>query len=354
MACPSSFKNVRVGFLYSAVQEVHMSSCQKPHLSYQQQLSLLKSRGLVITDSISAIKYLKTIGYYRLSGYWYSFREIDIQNKMSNHEHKRKDNFVKNTKFQDIISLYVFDRRLRILLLDAIERIEVSVRVEIAHLLGKHDIFAYLNPELLHGHFVKKQNKFTGKTEFEKWLSNLDQHIKRSNEEFVKHYKEKYGLPLPIWVAIELWDFGMLSKFYQGMRVNHKQEIAKRYGINNWQVMQSWLRCLNYIRNCVAHHGRLWNRNMVEYPKFPSYDELPHFNPLINNTRAHSRVYGVLCITLHLIKQINPDSSWKQRVAQLTDTFPTSESVSLSNMGFPENWKNHKIWDLEVSRELIT
>lgn len=321
-----------------------MSSFKKPHLTFSQQLDLLRSRGLIIDNPESAIEYLKNIGYYRLSGYWYPFREIQDQN--------RKDTFIKNTTFHNILDLYVFDRRLRILLLDALERIEVAIRVDIAHLIGKLDVFGYQNPELLHGHFVKKLNKVTGKTEFEKWMSTLNQHIKRSNEDFVKHYKAKYGLPLPIWVAVELWDFGMLSKFYMGMRIAHKQAIAQKYGINDWRVLQSWLRCLNYIRNCVAHHSRLWNRNMVEYPKFPSHDSIPSFNPLLNNKKAHSRIYGVLCITIHLMQHINPRSTWKSRMLQLIDTFPSAESIDTSKMGFPENWRNHKIWEVITSRKV--
>jgi abortive infection bacteriophage resistance protein len=71
-------------------------------------------------------------------------------------------------------------------------------------------------------------------------------------------------LPLPIWVSVELWEFGMLSTFYQGMSVVDKSVIAMKYGVPDWQVMQSWLRSLNFVRNVAAHHSRLWNKNLVD------------------------------------------------------------------------------------------
>jgi len=330
-----------------------MSSYNKPYLTFDQQLELLKSRGLEVTNHQTALMYLKRVGYYRLSGYWYPFREMIAPNELQHApiKHLRKDNFVINSKLQDVINLYIFDKKLRILLLDAIERIEVSVRVNIAYLLGKYDRFAYLNPELLHGHFVKKRDSRTGKTVYDKWLVNLEQLIGRSHEDFVKHYKEKYGLPLPIWVAIELWDFGMLSKFYQGMRVNDKLNISKQYGISDWRVMQSWLRTLNYIRNCVAHHNRLWNRNLLDRPKLPAYNEIISFNPLLTNKKTHTRIYVVLCIVSHLLQNISPKSSWNKRLFSLMETFPKTSVINISSMGFPEDWKHHNFWDNVMLRK---
>ncbi len=330
-----------------------MSRYAKPHLSIQQQISLLKDRGLTISNERSALKYLKHIGYYRLSGYWYPFREMIAANQLVGGIYQRKDSFIDGAKFQDVIDLYVFDKKLRMLLLDAIERIEVSVRNNIAHLLGQRDPFAHLNPAQLHGHFVKHKDPQSNNSAYNKWLSNLNTLINRSSEDFVNHYKEKYGFPFPIWVVIELWDFGMLSKFYQGMRVDDKLIVSQYYGIKDWRVMQSWLRCLNYIRNCAAHHNRIWNRNIVERPKLPKFDDIMSFNPILKNTEYHTRIYTIICILIHFVEHINPGSAWKHRVSQLIKTFPESKAINISSMGFPENWENHKIWDLELSKELI-
>lgn len=135
--------------------------------------------------------------------------------------------------------MYIFDKKLRLIVLDAVERIEVAVRVDVAYLLGEKDPFAYNNPLLLHGNFTKKINPETGITRYEEWLKKHGNLIKRSKEEFASHFRDKYGLPIPIWVAIELWDFRLLSTFYQGMTVRDKDVIAKKYSLFNNERISS-------------------------------------------------------------------------------------------------------------------
>jgi abortive infection bacteriophage resistance protein len=247
-------------------------------------------------------------------------------------------------RFQDAVALYVFDKKLRLHVLDAIERIEVAVRVDIAYLMGKKDTFAYTKPELLHGHFTKKVNPKTGKTKHEEWLLKHEFMISRSKEDFVEHFKNKYELPLPIWVAIELWDFGLLSMFYHGMTVADKTTIAKKYNVADWQVMESWLRCINYARNVAAHHNRLWNRNLIDQPKIPKKGKMPAFDSFIGHTEATSRIYILLCILAHFMQQICPRSSWATRVKTLIASFPNTEYFDIVHMGFPPDWMDHSFW----------
>lgn len=168
--------------------------------------------------------------------------------------------------------------------------------------------------------------------------------IKRSKEDFIAHYKAKYGLPLPIWVAIELWDFGLLSVFYKGMAVKDKTVIANKYNIPDWQIMESWLRSLNYVRNVVAHHSRLWNRNLIDQPKLAKLGAMPSFDSFLGNTQITSRVYVVLCILAHYMKIICPRSTWSMRVVDLMRSFPASDHVSIGDMGFPSDWEQQVFW----------
>jgi abortive infection bacteriophage resistance protein len=323
-----------------------MSTYKKPYLSFEAQLELLKNRGLEITNDAIALEYLRRIGYYRLSGYWYPFRNLitilDAQSKLIRPQ--REDTFMSGARFQDAVELYIFDKKLKLLILDAIERVEVAFRVDIAYLLGSRDCFAYENPSLLHGNFTKKINPKIGRTKHAEWLTKHNQLINRSKEDFVEHYKSKYGMPLPIWVAIELWDFGLLSTFYQGMTVVDKDNIASKYNIPNGQIMESWLRCLNYVRNVVAHHNRLWNRNLIDQPKLAKEGVMPDFDLLVGNSRATSRVYVVLCILAHFMKHVCPRSHWQRRVIYLIQSFPSTVHISVKDMGFPENWEQQRFW----------
>lgn len=320
-----------------------MSTYNKPYRTFEQQLNLLKSRGLEVTNDAMALEYLQRLGYYRLSGYWYPFRKL-IPNQLKPTRPQRFDEFMLGAKFQNAVELYVFDKKLRLLILDAIERVEVAFRVEIAYLLGEKDRFAYNNTSLLHGNFTKKIDPRTGKTKHQEWLIKHDHLISRSKEDFAEHYKIKYGLPLPIWVAIELWDFGLLSTFYKGMTVKDKAVIAAKYNIPDWQIMESWLRCLNYVRNVAAHHSRLWNRNLIDQPKLAKIGEMPTFDSYIGKTHIVSRVYIILCILAYFMQRVCPRSSWQVRLTDLMGSFPKAAHINLSDMGFPTDWEQHVFW----------
>lgn len=319
---------------------------KKPFLSFADQLQLLKERGLGMTDEVAALDYLRRIGYYRLSAYWYPFRKTSLQQDPASKQLTvvRGDDFNDGVRFQDALNLYVFDKRLRLLLLDAIERIEIAIRVDIAHLLGKHDPFAHTNPGLLHGNFTKKIDPKTGRTGYQEWIDKYNRLVARSKEDFVKHYRAKYGFPLPIWVAVELWDFGLLSTFYQGMAIGDKEIIAAKYGLSGWKTMASWLRTLNYVRNIAAHHSRLWNKNLVDQPKMPDVGDIPAFDLLIGKPDITSRVYVVFCILSHLMQSICPNSSWRSRLKEMIQDFPVVPKVSATDMGCPPDWRAHDFW----------
>ncbi|MFT3719290.1 Abi family protein [Pseudorhodoferax sp.] len=322
-----------------------MSTYNKPYLTFEQQLALLKGRGLGVTDEAAALACLRRIGYYRLSAYWYPLRQTVLSQAAGSSQItvQRADAFRPGSTFEQVLALYVFDKRLRLLVLDAVERIEVALRVDVSYRLGRRDPFAHMNPALLHGNFTKKVNA-TGRTAYQNWLDKHQQMVARSREDFVRHYQQKYGEPFPLWVAVELWEFGMLSTFYQGMQVADKDAIAARYGLPDGQLLQSWLRALNFVRNVAAHHSRLWNKNLVDQPKLPRAGAVPAFDPVIGQPAVASRLFVMLCILLHMMRVVSPNSSWPARLRQLLDGFPAAPGLSLADMGFPAGWEGHPLW----------
>lgn len=128
----------------------------KPWMSFVDQLTQLEQRGMAVEDRAAALDYLERIGYYRLSGYWYPMRAIDMTATLAQGQAVRTNAFVDGTRFEDAVRLYVFDKKLRLLALDALERIELAVRVDVAHLLGQRDPKAHESPACLHGNFAKK------------------------------------------------------------------------------------------------------------------------------------------------------------------------------------------------------
>lgn len=327
----------------------------KPWKSYQDQLDQLIQRGMTVTDQAKALHYLERIGYYRLSGYWYPFKERSEiccplvapdgkkKFKRGNTDRLVLDTFKSGARFHDAVELYIFDKKLRLLVLDALERIEVGLRVDVSHALGEKCAFAYLKPEFLFEGFSHRLDETTGLTGHHQWLTKQAGLIARSKEEFIKHNKTKYGLSLPIWVVCEIWDFGTLSTLFSGMTEVDQDSIAIKYGISNGRIFASWLRSLNYLRNVCAHHSRLWNRNIVDRPQLPSSNDIINREPFLSDLHFNhnQRVFCLLCISKYLINIINPSSTWGKRLKALLLEFPDLQhlGLNLAGMGAIEDWE---------------
>jgi abortive infection bacteriophage resistance protein len=305
----------------------------KPYLPIPDQLKLIKSRGMVVSDDALAQSYLNKIGYYRLSGYWYPYRQSPSV-----------DDFRPGTKFSEVIDLYVFDKRLRLLMLDVIERIEIALRVQVTLQLGQHASDSHRDLDILHPNFSKRPNS-RGEIPHRKWLRLHDEAFDRSKEEFAKHFKGKYpGENPPIWIAAELWDFGAMSMLYSGMRVADQDAVAKYFGVSSFQIMSSWLHAINVARNVCAHHSRLWNKPSVIQPKWPTPTDCPDLGHIATSTHAQTRIYGMACICAFLLRSINPNSKWRDRLKSLVAEFPDSKIVSLKSAGFPDDWDKTNLW----------
>ena len=164
----------------------------------------------------------------------------------------------------------------------------------------------------------------------------------------------KYGR-LPIWVAIEIWDFGMLSKLYAGMQFKHREQIAAKYGANNSKDFTGWLRGLNFIRNVSAHHSRLWNINVLERARVPQDDS---YWQQLNNARP----FLYFCLMQRLMRVICPNSRWSERFAVLLNEFPDAGSGTVTLVCRRAGWSRiygagnesrHVHRSIEVSGVLI-
>lgn len=312
----------------------------KPWRSFEDQLQQLQARGLQVDDRAAALDYLERLGYYRLSGYWYPLRQIDKAASQAQGKAVRLDTFVTGSRFENVVQLYVFDKKLRLLALDALERIEMAVRVDVAHLLGKRDPLAHEKPSCLHGNFSRLPTKEpnTGKSQHQIWLEKYQGLLHRARKEpFVAHHQQHYGA-LPIWAAIEVWDFGLLSRLFAGMQHADQQAIARMYGAANGRAFAQWLRSLNFIRNVSAHHSRLWNINILELSPVP-----PGWPAGLNNARP----FFYFSLMQHLLGAICPHSSWGRRFGDLLrNEFPATEdsSLSLTEFGAFAGWEGWALW----------
>lgn len=318
-------------------------------------MNLLQGRGLLISDEASALACLERIGYYRLSGYWYPFRKSHLNaNPVTGAlipDPKTgkiivivEDDFREETSFQQVMDLYVFDKRLRLIIMDAIERIEVALRVDIALLLGKRSPLAHRSPKEFDYAFTKENSM--GETEHQKWLKRLDKGFRKSKEEFVKHFKTKYfGEDPPLWIAVELWDFGMLSVVLEGLKYADRVQLAKKYQFCRPRLLTSAARNLNHVRNICAHHSRLWNRSPTDRITPTLLGEIPVLDHLAADVHAQSRLYGSAAMIQYILRTINPSTMWAERLKNHMKTLPKLEGISQVNAGFPLNWEELPLWN---------
>lgn len=316
----------------------------RPWKSFDDQLSLLEARGLQVADRDWALRWLQRAGYYRLSAYWYPFRVFRHEQDAASGAIRtvRTDDFVPNTAFSDAVGLYLFDRKLRVLLADALERIEVSLRVQVAYRLGEGDTLAHLHDQNFHPTFRDRPDPRSRLTVFAAWQQKYQGLVQRSKEDFVKHYREKHGPDMPIWVAIEVWDFGAVSQLLAMMKVPDQQAIAAHYGLADWQTFASWVRALSYLRNLAAHHSRVWNRNMVSEPKMPATGQPAWCAQFARKRDLLAKPFVYLAIVRHMVEVICPGSQWRHRLADHLLDFPLQASqreLSIAAMGAPDGWE---------------
>lgn len=285
----------------------------KQALTFPDQLALLQQRGLTVADPGRALHWLQRVSYYRLSAYFLPFKD--------------NGSFRPGTEFNDIAGLYIFDRKLRLLILDAIERIEVALRTSVTYEIGHaFGAFGYADPA-----------NFAPSFSHSKFMAELSLEESRAKETFVSHFHGKYTneAHLPVWMATELLSFGTVSMLYKSLKPAIKSQIAAEYGVSD-RHLASWLHTLSYIRNVCAHHKRLWNRELAIKPQLPTRSlAWPH------QVQSNERLYCILVVLQHMLKVISPHCHWRDRLFALFDEHP---SVPLAPMQVPDDWRGRAVW----------
>ena len=301
----------------------------KPALSYEDQARLLESRGLIVTNHAVFVSRLRAVGYYRLCGYWHPYRDIASSTSA----------FLPNTPFDDVWERYRFDRQLRLMVMDAIERVEVAVRTALVHELAmRAGPFAHLDGNNFRSAANKPDRK--GKVKHANFVADLREKSENSSERFVEHFKDTYdGFPdLPIWAVCETMTFGGVFTLFNMSEARTQKDIARQFALSA-PVMVSWLHTLNYVRNICAHHARLWNRDLAVQPELPEARNDPRWY----GARAigKKRVFVVLTLLNYLLKEAAPHTKWRERLVAL---FGKYQNVPLKMMGIPADWRTHDLW----------
>lgn len=292
----------------------------------------------MLLDDAFARQWLENVYYYRLSAYWYPARTRNSTGEV-------ESTFKPGTTFSDVAALYEADRKLRTLVHDGMERIEIALRSQLVnHLVLKdaNDSLAHLNP-----------SHFRPTFDHQALIGNIDSRIARAqnHNEAVKHYVQNYGSRFPMWVVAEVLDFSDTSKLFASLRGADQRTIAENLGltidlsllsrnqadkVRRSHPLAAWLHQMTVIRNTCAHHARLWNRSFspCATPALrtnPSLTLLPH--------HQSERVFGALVVMAQILRTVSPGTTWPNKVTELLNReFLTNALVSQESLGIPSSW----------------
>ena len=308
-----------------------MATYDKPHLTLAQQVTFLTSRGMQVDDPAEGARWLGMIGYYRLSGYWYPFRRIDDDTQ------RRGNQFLDGTTLAQVVELYTFDRALKLLVLDALERIEIAMRCKVGYTLGLRGSYAHLDPDNLDGKFTQTppapppdSDEPAELSRYDEWLLKVTEYQDHSKEDFVVHFRQNYDGRLPVWVVTEILDFGGLSVLYEGLQHADRNVIARELNVvdaqgGNGKALANWMQVLNHVRNVSAHHSRLWNRNFPIQLAPRHLRKIPSLAYLGEPDAQLNRLFAPLVVIAFLLGQLDIDPAWSTQVtALITNTLPST------------------------------
>lgn len=284
-----------------------MNQSVKPFKTHAEQISILKSKGLIIEDEVLAEAALKNVNYYMLSGYLYP--------------HKSKGHYSSDISFNEALNLYYFDTELRSVLLFAVNHIEQRLKSTIAYQIGlnyPNDPLVYENPQ-----FFKDPNAHV------KFMHSFTTFVNNNSTiPFVRHHINKYGGHFPIWVATELFTLGNIKFLYLNMPNKIRRAVSSQFNASP-DVLDSWIENLRITRNMLAHDQKLYQTTWQLTPKLPK-----QFRP---TTPIGNKLFA----QIYLMKLMYPSQKlWNDAFRKIGQVLIDHNSeIELSEMGFPNDWQ---------------
>jgi len=315
----------------------------KEFKSINEQILLLKSRGMIFNREAEASWLLRDFNYYNIiNGYKDPFLSSE-------------DTFKKNTSFEEVYSLYMFDKKLKDIFLKYILKIETILRSIIAYEFSKiHNNDNYLKVSCFdiyeNNNFVNKEKKQKRLHDIQFLIAKLNSDISTgiNNKPYIKHYMMKYGF-VPLWVLINAIFFGTLCNFLELMKQQERVTIAKHFGISEKELIQ-YVKLLVYFRNICAHGERLYNTKVPHFLFIP--DNSIHKEMNIAKSETGLYLYGkndlfALIIVLDILYLPKGDYDLQCEIqAAITELSKNLNVITIYDilklMNFPLEWCQSK------------
>ncbi|MBK2258718.1 Abi family protein [Francisella philomiragia] len=300
-----------------------MTTYNKSPETTSQHIRKLEERGLYIPDYQKAVKYIEDIGYYRLSIYFKSFQSsLDI--------------FDEGVEFDNIIEAFIFDRKLRDIVREGLERIEIFLKAKWVDLLSvkTQNAHFYLDSSNFYG--AKIDDKTSYEINLEHFKNSL---VEKKFSLYIKHYEEEYNDPKLIhcWGMVQSLTFGQMAKWFKSTdfrKCKHKDvsdKVLGILGIRNIKNFNSITHSLSILRNICAHYEMLWDNNSIKKINW----QILHSINEVKNCYNHQNVgvYNHILVVIYLVERINKNSSYRDRYNEFIKN--NANIKYLQSMGYP-------------------
>ena len=268
--------------------------------------------------------------YFFINGY----RHLFLENSKSK-------NFISGTTFEELYSVFVFDRKIRNIMFKYLLIVENNIKSVISYQLSKKYGFKekdYLNPK----NFTQDSLKVRQVHDI---LNKMKRQIRVNGRQHsaTMHYLSNYGY-IPMWILVKVLSFGIIAELYNILKVDDQIAIAELYDLDP-DTLSVYLYLLANFRNLCAHEDILYDhRTQKEIP-----DNKYHYLLNIENTDGHYD-YGKndLFAVIIMLKQLLTESEFTELVSELGYEIDVLDSkieivplvVILNKIGFPNNWRD--------------
>ncbi len=300
----------------------------KEFKTLNEQIDILKEKGLTIKDEEYAKKILMRENYFFLNGYRHLFLV-------------EKDKFIPGTRFEELYSLFLFDRSLRNIIFKYLLVIENNLKSISSYVLSKK--YGIKEKDYL------RNNNFTKDPTRQKQVNDLLSKMKRQirvngpQHSATLHYSSNYGY-IPLWILVKVLSFGIVSELYSILKPEDQREIASIYNIDVDELID-YLPILANYRNLCAHEDILYENRTQKAIGSTLYHQLLKIKKEDNEYIQGKNDLFALII---MLKQLLSKDDFKNLVYEIDHVIESlnynlvSIKVSkvLDRMGFPNNWKD--------------
>lgn len=249
----------------------------------EQQITLLESRGLTISDKVKAQEILEDIGYYRLGFYLFPFEKT--YPNLNNRSHE----YIEGANFDDVVNLYYFDCDLRLLLMRYLNRIEIAFRTSIIYSLSNKYVdnpIWFVSPSVVNRKYTENFVQKIYTSDFRKNPIIHRHHRNNPNDRFA-----------PAWKTLEFMTLGAVMKLYEQLKERKdKVLIANKFGIRQVVTFESYMHTIRQVRNACAHGLLLYD---MKLPRRINR------GPAHQTPQESANIVGALRVIKYIVEQIS-------------------------------------------------